>query len=411
MHPVIILHHHEIILKGENRRYFERQLMKNVRISLRGVVAPGAIRGGYGRSIIDLAPGSTPGEAEQRLTGVFGLSNICTGLRIEQEADSICTAAGEILEGREFKTIRVETRRVDKNFPVSSMALNARVGEYLCTRFSVRANLSRPDETIYIELVDGAAYVYRSKLKGPGGLPVGVSGRVAALLSAGFDSPVAAWQMMKRGASVIFVHFHSMPYTSVRSVEQVRQIVAALTRYQFQSKLFLVPFAESQNEIVLRTPQPLRVILYRRMMIRIAEAVARRERAEALATGESIGQVASQTLRNIRVINDAASLPVLRPLSGSDKEDIMSLARTIGTHDLSKEQNDDCCSYLAPRNPATWADPSEVREAETTLDIPGLVEKALGATTSERFSSPAAADDEEVERHAVEEPAGDPTIN
>src|SRR6266404_1989019 len=199
MRPVIVVHHHEITLKGDNRRYFERQLMKNLRISLRDVIAPQAIRGGYGRSVIELGPGSTPGEAEERLACVFGLSNICSGVSVEQEIDSICAAATRMLEGREFSTIRVDTRRVDKHFPVSSMAVNARVGEYLCTHFSVRANLSRPDETIYIELVDGVAYVYRSKLKGPGGLPVGVSGRVAALLSAGFDSPVASWQMMKRG--------------------------------------------------------------------------------------------------------------------------------------------------------------------------------------------------------------------
>jgi tRNA uracil 4-sulfurtransferase len=410
MEPVIVVHHHEIILKGENRRYFERQLMKNVRTSLQEVVAPSAIQGGYGRFVIDLDSDSTRAEAEQRLSGVFGLSNICSGVRVNQDVDRLCTAARELLRGREFSTIRVDTRRVDKNFPVSSMAVNARVGASLCEHFSVRANLSRPDETIYIELVDGVAYVYRSKMKGPGGLPVGVSGRVAVLLSSGFDSPVAAWQMMRRGASVIFVHFHSMPYTSIRSVEQVRQIVAALTRYQFHSKLYLVPFAETQNEIVLRAPQPLRVILYRRMMIRIAEAVARLERAEALATGESIGQVASQTLRNIRVVNDAASLPVLRPLSGSDKEEIVALARNIGTHDISKEQGDDCCSYLAPRNPATWSDPSEVEEAETHLDVAGSVGRALEGMESERFSFPASGKEEEVEPQNLEEAApGQPT--
>jgi len=389
MEPVIVVHHHEIVLKGENRRYFERQLMKNIRTSLADVIPPSAVQGGYGRSIIEMSSDSTSSAAEQRLSGVFGLSNICSGVRVGQDLDEICAAAGTILEGREFRTIRVDTRRADKNFSTGSMAVNERVGEYLCRRFSVRANLSTPDETLYVEIVDGVAYVYRSKLKGAGGLPVGVSGRVAALLSAGFDSPVAAWQMMKRGASVVFVHFHSMPYTSRSSVEQVRQIVAALTRYQFHSKLYLVPFADIQNEIVLRAPQSLRIVLYRRMMVRIAEAVAVRERAEALATGESVGQVASQTLRNIRVINDTASLPVLRPLSGTDKEEIMALARKIGTHDISKEPFDDCCSYLAPRNPATWSVPSDVEQAETDLDVPGFVRRALETMTSECFVFPA----------------------
>lgn len=401
MQPVIIVHHHEIVLKGENRRYFECQLMKNVRTSLEGVIAPPAVRGGYGRFIIELGPGAGTAEAEERLSCVFGLSNICSGVRVAQHLDDICRAAETMLEGREFRTIKVDTRRADRNFATGSMAVNERVGEFLCKRFSVRANLSRPDETIYIEIVDGAAYVYRSKLNGPGGLPVGVSGRIALLLSAGFDSPVAGWQMMKRGASVISVHFHSMPYTSRRSVDQVRQIVAALTRYQFHSKLFLVPFAAIQNEIVLRAPESLRVILYRRMMVRIAEAVARQERAEALATGESIGQVASQTLRNIRVINDAASLPILRPLAGTDKEEIIALARKIGTHDISKESDDDCCSYLAPRSPDTRSVPAEVERAESNLDVAGFVHRALETMTAESFSFPAVGKESPVELPTV----------
>jgi thiamine biosynthesis protein ThiI len=220
---------------------------------------------------------------------------------------------------------------------------------------------------------------------------------VVSLLSAGFDSPVASWQMMKRGASVVFVHFHSMPYTSVNSIDQVRQLVQILTKYQFNSKLYLVPFADVQNQIVLGTMQSLRVILYRRMMLRIAEAIAHKEKAEALVTGEAVGQVASQTLRNIRVINTVATLPVLRPLSGTDKEETMALARTIGTYDISKEPYDDCCSFLAPRKPATWANFHDVQQAETQLNIDNLVHVAVEAITSELFSMPNVSQENSIE--------------
>jgi thiamine biosynthesis protein ThiI len=234
-------------------------------------------------------------------------------------------------------------------------------------------------------------------MKGAGGLPVGASGKVVSLLSAGIDSPVSSWQMMKRGANVIFVHFHSMPYTSVNSVDQVKQLVNILTRYQFRSKLYLVPFAEAQNEIVLQAPQALRIILYRRMMVRIAERIAFQEKAEALVTGEAVGQVASQTLRNIRVINEAATLPILRPLSGFDKEETMAIARSIGTYDISKEPYDDCCSFLAPRKPSTWASAEEVSSAETKFDIEHLIQLTLSKTTTETFTYPIVQQDALVE--------------
>ena len=385
MKPVIVVHHHEIVLKRDNRAYFERQLLANLRLAFSEVASSFTVRGGYGRSVIEAASPADTDAIIARAADVFGLANICSGLKVSQDVGEFCAAADELLRGTAFTTIRVHTKRADKRFAVRSMDINAQVGEYLCTKYGVRADLSEPDETIFIEIADGAAYVYRSKRKGAGGLPVGVSGKVVSLLSAGFDSPVASWQMMRRGASVLFIHFHSMPYTSQRSVDQVRELVKVLTRWQFRSKLFLVPFADVQNQIVLGTPQELRVILYRRMMFRIAEALAVREGAEALATGEALGQVASQTLRNIRVINEAATLPVLRPLSGTDKEETMALARSIGTYEISREPYDDCCSFLAPRKPATWASPEGVRTAESALDMAQLARLALGAMSVETY--------------------------
>ncbi|MDI6767735.1 MAG: tRNA uracil 4-sulfurtransferase ThiI [Bacteroidota bacterium] len=388
MQPVIILHHHEIVLKGENRKYFEKQLLKNVRTAVGGLVNSSAIDGGYGRFILHLDLTDITDEILERLSYVFGLSNVCYGVSVEQNVEKFCQAALKILHDRTFKTIRVVTRRPDKNFPTRSMEVNAAVGEFLCKQFNVHANLSEPDETIFIEIVNGEAYVYRAKIKGAGGLPSGVSGKVVSLLSAGFDSPVASWQIMKRGASVIFVHFHSMPYTSQNSIDQVKQIVEILTRYQFNSKLYLVPFLDVQNEIVLRTPQSLRVILYRRMMIRIAEAISRKEKAEALVTGEAVGQVASQTLRNIRNIDQVATFPILRPLSGMDKEETIAIARKIKTHDISKEPYDDCCSFLAPRKPETWSNIEKIDEAESNLDIQSLLEKAVNEAKIERYIFP-----------------------
>ncbi len=388
MKPVIILHHHEIVLKGENRPLFERQLLRNVRTAIADLLPGSSVGGGYGRFVLALPESVNLDQLVERLSRVFGLANICTGVQTEQSLEEFCRSARSLLEGREFKTIRVETRRPDKRFSPGSMEVNARVGEFLCRTFGVRADLTRPDETVHIEIADGTAFVYRSRVAGAGGLPTGISGRVVALLSAGFDSPVAAYRIMKRGAEALFVHFHSMPYTSQRSVDQVRQLAEVLTRHQFRSTLYLVPFADVQNEIVLHAPQQLRVILYRRMMIRIAEALGSRAGVEGLVTGEALGQVASQTLRNIRVIDEAASLPILRPLSGSDKEETMAMARQIGTYDISREPYDDCCSFLAPRKPATWADPAEVSSAESELDVHSLVDRAVRNAAREEMAFP-----------------------
>jgi thiamine biosynthesis protein ThiI len=386
MKPVIVVHHHEITLKRGNRQFFERQLLRNVRRALSDILPASVVRGGYGRFVIDIEPEVSAEAVAARLKNVFGLANICVGVKVPQDVDSFCEAAERLLEKKRFGTIKVDTRRADKNFPIGSMDVNSKVGEYLCKRYGVRANLTNPDETVFIEIADRAAHVYTSKLKGPGGLPVGVSGKIAAMLSAGFDSPVASYLMMKRGATVVFVHFHSYPYVTHDSVEQVRRLVRVLTDYQFDSKLYVVPFGEAQQQIVAMTTPSLRVVLYRRMMVRITEAIALREKAQAIVTGESLGQVASQTLRNMRVINDVSRLPIFRPLVGMDKEEIIDMARKIGTHDVSKQPYDDCCSFLTPRHPETWANPLEVQEAERNLKVDLLTESCVEKATAERFS-------------------------
>jgi thiamine biosynthesis protein ThiI len=386
---IIIVHHHEITLKGGNRGYFERQLMKNIHAALSDITPRISVSGGYGKFIHDIPEGAPVKLIEQRLANVFGISNICSGVKTTQDISEFCRIGEALLKDLKFSNLRVDTRRPDKNYPKKSMVVNAEVGGYLCDTFKVRAEMTNPDVTLFIELIDGEAYVYSAKLKGAMGLPIGVSGKVACLISAGFDSPVAAWRMMRRGAQVEFVHFHSVPYTDRKSIDQVRSIVQVLTKFQYHSKIHYVPFADAQNEIVLKTPAKLRMILYRRMMVRIAEAIGQKAGAEALVTGEAVGQVASQTLRNIRAIDGAAlELPILRPLSGADKEETMDAARAIGTYDICKEPYDDCCSFLAPRKPETWANLQEVEEAEKALDVPALVEMCRNKSELETIQFP-----------------------
>jgi thiamine biosynthesis protein ThiI len=239
-----------------------------------------------------------------------------------------------------------------------------------------------------VEILPHDAFFGFNKIAGPGGLPVGASGRVVALISGGIDSPVAAYRMMQRGCRLIFVHFHSTPYLDQTSQQKVRQLVTELTRCQFRSRLYLIPFGEIQRQIVAAVARPLRVILYRRMMLRIAEQVARREKCKALITGESLAQVASQTLDNIAVIQEAAELPILRPLVGMDKQEIIDQARRIGTYQISSIPDQDCCQLFVPKHPATGARLADVQQDEKKLDIEELLRLGTTQAAVEEFSFP-----------------------
>jgi thiamine biosynthesis protein ThiI len=252
-------------------------------------------------------------------------------------------------------------------------------------------NLTSPETIIYIEILPREALFYFEKLEGIHGVPVGTAGRVAALLSGGIDSPVAAYRMMKRGCRVDFIHFHSVPFLSRASQQKVKEIIDVLTAYQYRSRLYLVAFGDLQRQIMLAAPAPLRVILYRRFMMRIATALARHRRARALVTGESLGQVASQTLDNIAVIETAAGLPVLRPLIGMDKSEITCQAREIGTYEISILPDQDCCQLFIPTHPATRSRLNEVQEAERRLEADQLIQTAVEDVEEVRFRFPAAA--------------------
>ena len=378
MQKVFIVHYGEVGLKGRNRSFFENRLVRNIKQVLEDTEYVNVHRI-YGRILVTLGAQSDIPEIQRRLHKVMGIAHFELCRVTEQNMEAIKNGALEWIQGREFHTLKVETKRANKRFPLTSPEISAEVGGYLLKHTGAKADMHRPDLVCWIEIVEESAYIYVEKIRGIGGLPVGVSGKVLVMLSGGIDSPVAAWRMMKRGAKAIFVHFHSYPYTDKASLEKAAELVGILAKSNYRTQVYYVPFAEIQREIVTKTPPPFRVILYRRMMVRIAEQIAAQERAVTLVTGESLGQVASQTLGNLKVIEDAASLPILRPLIGDDKEEIVNLAQQIGTFSVSTLPHQDCCSLFVPDHPATNAAIEDVQAAESALEVDALVEQALEA--------------------------------
>src|SRR5256885_1954629 len=282
-------------------------------------------------------------------------------------------------------------RRAFKTYPMTFVELNRALGGLVLEKVAARVDRREREREMHGEVMPSETFVYMDRMPGPGGLPVGASGTVAALLSGGIDSPVAAWRMMKRGCRVVFVHFHSVPYLPATSQAKARTLVERLTAWQYESRLLLVPFGEIQREVVLTVPPPARVIVYRRLMVRIAEALAGERSALALATGESLRPVASQTLESIARIDQAATLPILRPLIGMDKLEITAEAQRLGTFEVSIEPDADCCTLFVPAHPATRMSEAEVRAVEARLDIPRLVAQGTAGAVTETFEFPARA--------------------
>ena len=316
-------------------------------------------------------------EIKRRLHQVMGIAHFECSSRTEPDIGAIKTTALQQIQGMSCESLKVETRRADKTFPLTSPEVSAEVGGYLIKETGARADMHNPDVTCWVKITHNAAYISTEKIQGIGGLPVGVSGKVLVMLSGGIDSPVAAWQMIKRGAKAVFIHFYSYPYTDKASLEKVIEIAEILAVSNYRSTIYLVPFADPQQTIVAATPAPFRVLLYRRMMTRIAQRVAAMVDAEALVTGESLAQVASQTLTNLRTIEAIAEIPILRPLIGEDKAEIIEKAQRIGTFDVSTRPHQDCCSLFVPKHPATRASLTELEDAESDLDVDALVEDAL----------------------------------
>jgi thiamine biosynthesis protein ThiI len=360
---------HEVALKGGNRGWFERTLLANVRAALRGLpVAEVSIPA---RVVVRFADPVPWAEVFRRLSTVFGVNGIIPVERVGATYDQLERFVGEHAGEFEGKTFAVRCKRSDKRFPMTSEEVNRRLGAFVNERTGMAVDLEDPDVTLHVLIQSDGLYLFRHRYPGPGGLPAGTSGRVLVLLSGGIDSPAAAYLAMKRGTRAHYVHFHSAPYTSDASVGKVERLVRILIRHQGASRLAVVPFGDCQREIVALCPERLRVVLYRRMMLRTAERIARRWRCEALVTGEALNQVASQTLENLAAIDRVAHLPVLRPLVGMDKQEIIAIAERAGTFELSVLPHQDCCSFLQPQHPATRTTPAACEEAEAAIDVDG----------------------------------------
>jgi tRNA uracil 4-sulfurtransferase len=383
---ISVVHYKELTLKGRNRPWFVKHLVRNLRTALSDLDVR-SIRSVMGRIEIEVDAHSWA-EVRNRVRCVFGIANFSAAARAPHDVDALAAAILSDLDDRDVASFRVSARRADKRLPFTSPQIEREVGGRIKQAKGWRVDLDEATLTIHLEMMTDHAFYFFDKEAGAGGLPTGTGGRVACLLSGGIDSPVAAYRMMRRGCVVLFVHFHSYPILSRASQEKVREIATLLTKYQLRSRLLLVPFGELQQQVVLAVAPELRVVIYRRLMLRIAESLARRWRARALVTGEVLGQVASQTLENLTTISEASTMEVLRPLIGMDKDEIVAQAQRMGTFPISIIPDQDCCQLFTPRHPATRASLAEVTQAEQALPIEQMVAAAAAAACVEEFRFP-----------------------
>jgi thiamine biosynthesis protein ThiI len=339
-----------------------------------------------GRIEIDLGASGDLDAVQERLRRVFGIAYFSYAGRAPLDLDAMAATILGDLGDRQPATFRVSARRADKRFPLTSPQLEREVGGRIKQAKGWRVDLSNPELTVRVDVMSDHAFYFFGKEPGAGGLPTGTGGRVACLLSGGIDSPVAAYRLMRRGCSVLLIHFHSYPILSRASQDKVHEIAALLTKYQLRSRLLLVPFADVQQQVLLTVAPELRVVMYRRLMMRIAERLARHWRARALVTGEVVGQVASQTLDNLTTIAGATSMEVLRPLVGMDKDEITAQAEQLGTFPISIIPDQDCCTLFTPKHPATHVTPRRIEAAERALPIDALVDSAVLAAEVEDFT-------------------------
>lgn len=369
-----LVHYHEIGLKGKNRSIFENQLVTNLKCALRDTPLKCVKRicgyilvtfeGGATRDYQDLI-GKIPGVAR------VSLAHECPRDLAEYSQAAIVSLG----EAGSFSTFKVHAHKSSTDYPVHTLDINRQVGAALCEAFpDKKVDVHNPDVTVHVNVVQGSVYVYAVSERGAGGLPVGTAGKVVTLLSSGFDSPVATWMLGRRGAICVPIHFSGRPMVSDTSEWLTQDIVKALAPSGVVGRLYVVPFGARQREISLAVDQKLRIITYRRVMFSVAERIARIEGAKALVTGESLGQVASQTLENIAAVDETVSMPVLRPLIGSDKQEIIERAQQIGTYDISCQTAPDCCTLFMPRRPETHAKRDEVHEAWDSFDHEAMIE-------------------------------------
>ncbi|GGI97035.1 putative tRNA sulfurtransferase [Alicyclobacillus cellulosilyticus] len=387
----VIARYGEISLKGNNRTEFEKTLQRNMQRALRAWPEVKVERT-HGRMLVHLN-GAPAEDVMARLARVFGLISLSPVRVVAPDLQAIHEAARALLQDHQRQagrpgTFKVEVKRVNKQFPLRSPEAAARIGAALLRAgMGWKVNVHEPDVTVYVEIRDVEAFVYGTKVPAVGGLPVGMSGRVGLLLSGGIDSPVAGWLSLKRGVEVEAIHFHSFPFTSERALQKVEDLCQVLANWGGRIHLHTVHFTEVQTAIRKHCPEELGITIMRRMMLRIAERIAAQRGLLALVTGESLGQVASQTLESLRTINAVTCLPVLRPLISEDKVDIIRRAQAIGTYDISILPYEDCCTLFVPRNPRTKPRVEEAEAAERALEVDKLVAEAVERTTMKTFLS------------------------
>ncbi|MBZ5703446.1 MAG: tRNA 4-thiouridine(8) synthase ThiI [Acidobacteriia bacterium] len=390
----IVVHYHELWLKGGNRDFFLSKLRLAMRRALDGLRIARITEPGD-RYVIELLDDAELGETLERLGRVSGIANLGVARTAERDPENplgpLCAAAWEEVRKETFASFAVRAKRSDKRFPLNALSIEREVGGYLhdqlqASGHSFRVDLRNPELTCRIEITPGPVLVYARRIPGAGGLPANTAGRLTCLLSGGFDSSVAAWKMMRRGAHVNFVHFWgggAKPGES--SVHVARELVKRLVPWQFTAKLYLVPFEPLQREIMRQAPEQYRILLYRRLMLRIAERVARGGRSLGLVTGDSLAQVASQTLQNMAAVGAVTHMPLYRPLVGDDKLEILEIAKKIGTHDISAEPFHDCCPVFLPKAPALFATAQELDAAEAGLNPEEMVRSGLQTLSVERY--------------------------
>ena len=385
----LIGRYHEVALKGGNRWRFVDQVKHNLR-AIFGDYELGRARSLGSRLLIELPDAISDDLVRERAALIFGLQNFSISYPAPLDIEAITREAIARANGHNAKTFRVSTRRDNKRFALNSMEIDRLVGAAVADQLGFAVDLENPELTISIEILPDSAYVSAGKIAGAGGLPVGITGRGLTLLSGGIDSPVAAHRMMKRGLHVDFVHFHGHPLVTTASRDKALELATHLTRFEGRATLMLVPFGILQREIVAKSLRPLRVVMYRRFMMRIAEVLARKVDATVLVSGESLGQVASQTLENMMVIQTASAMPILRPLVGMDKNEIITEARRLGTFETSILPDEDCCTLFTPPHPETHARADEVAESEARLEIDRMVNDAVALTEVVRLQFPRA---------------------
>ena len=384
---VCLVHYHEVGLKGKNRAYFEHILMDNIKAALAAFSVKAVSRiSGY---ILVTFNEHDAEAASHVIRTVPGVARVSLAYHTNRDPEEYCAAAVKALhEVDRFETFKVHAKRSNTDYPMTSIDINRQVGEVLCDAFpDKKVKMHDPDAMVNVLVVQGSVYVYARSERGVGGLPVGTAGKVVTLLSSGIDSPVATWMLARRGAVCVPIHFSGRPQTPDTSEYLVQDIIKALAPGVQIGRLYVVPFGDCQRDISVRCPSNLRVIMYRRVMYSIAERIAHIEGAKALVTGESLGQVASQTLENIMAVNEAVTIPVFRPLIGSDKQEIIARAEEIGTFDISTEAAPDCCTLFMPRRPETHAKLDQVHEAWDSFDHEGWIERLLKETEYVDFDS------------------------